>query len=124
LLAEDDAIITRIVTHVLSQQGYQVIAVADGEEALDHVRSRRPDAIILDAMMPGLDGFEVLHVLRAGETTKDIPVMMLTARSLEQDVVTGFAFGADDYLTKPFRPAELVARLKRLIRVDQERIAK
>jgi DNA-binding response OmpR family regulator len=121
LLAEDDPMTSGLVIEVLTHHGFEVIAATDGEEALGRVRCHRPDAIILDAMMPGLDGFQVLQSLRTTVPTLDLPVMMLTARSLEQDVVNGFAFGADDYVTKPFRPAELVARLKRLLRLRQDR---
>lgn len=115
LVADDDEVLRRLVTHVLTREGYQVVAAGNGEEVLQHVMSRRPDAIILDAMMPGIDGLEVLHALRQGETTKDIPVIMLSARSQERDVVRGFDFGANDYLGKPFKPGELLVRLKRLI---------
>ncbi|MBX7199212.1 MAG: response regulator [Rhodospirillaceae bacterium] len=115
LVADDDEVLRRLVTHVLNREGYQVVIAGSGEEVLAEVRSRRPDAIILDAMMPGIDGLEVLHMLRQGETTKDIPVIMLSARSQERDVVRGFDFGANDYLGKPFKPLELLVRLKRLL---------
>jgi DNA-binding response OmpR family regulator len=115
VLAEDDAIVRRLISHVLQKEGFEVLAASDGEEALKLISSRRPDAIILDAMMPGVDGLEVLHSLRRGEETKDIPVMILSGRSLERDVVTGFDFGANDYLVKPFKPNELVVRLKRML---------
>lgn len=115
LVADDDEVLRRLVTHVLTREGYQVIGAGNGEEVLDQVKSRRPDAIILDAMMPGIDGLEVLHMLRQGEATKDIPVIMLSARSQERDVVRGFDFGANDYLGKPFKPGELLVRLKRLL---------
>ncbi len=118
LVADDDEVLRRLVTHVLTREGYQVVAAGNGEEVLQHVMARRPDAIILDAMMPGIDGLEVLHALRQGETTKDIPVIMLSARSQERDVVRGFDFGANDYLGKPFKPGELLVRLKRLIGAD------
>lgn len=115
LVADDDDVLRRLVTYMLTREGYQVIAVASGEEVLDAVKSRRPDAIVLDAMMPGIDGLEVLHMLRQGEATKDIPVIMLSARSQERDVVRGFDFGANDYVSKPFKPGELLVRLKRLL---------
>lgn len=121
LLAEDDAILQRIVTHILTQQGFQVVIANDGEEALDQIRTRRPDAIILDAMMPGMDGLEVLHEIRKDSATHDIPVMMLSVRNLEKDLVTGFDMGANDYLVKPFKPEDLVARLKRLLNTAQQR---
>ena len=115
VLAEDDDVLRRLVVHVLEKEGLRVLQARDGEEALKLIQSRRPDAIILDAMMPGVDGLEVLHTIRQSEATRDIPVMMLSGRSLERDMVTGFDFGANDYLVKPFRPAELVVRLKRLL---------
>ena len=119
LVADDDEVLRRLVTHVLNREGYQVVIAGNGEEVLGHVRSRRPDAIILDAMMPGIDGLEVLHMLRQGEATRDIPVIMLSARSQERDVVRGFDFGANDYLGKPFKPGELLVRLKRLLGASQ-----
>lgn len=119
LVADDDEVLRRLVTHVLNREGYQVVIAGNGEEVLEHVRSRRPDAIILDAMMPGIDGLEVLHMLRQGEATRDIPVIMLSARSQERDVVRGFDFGANDYLGKPFKPGELLERLKRLLGASQ-----
>jgi DNA-binding response OmpR family regulator len=115
LVAEDDATIGHLLTHVLGLEKFEVILVTDGGDALEHVRSRRPDAIILDAMMPGMDGYEVLQALREDPTTNDIPVLMLSSRSLDRDVVSGFNFGADDYMVKPFNPADLVIRLKRLL---------
>ena len=121
LLAEDDAILQRIVTHILTQHGFQVVIANDGEEAIDPVKTRRPDAIILDAMMPGMDGLEVLHEIRKDTVTRDIPVMMLSVRNLEKDLVSGFDMGADDYLVKPFKPEDLVARLKRLLNTAQQR---
>ncbi len=115
LVVEDDAILRRLVSHVLEQSGFHALLACDGEDALAQVRSRRPDAVILDAMMPGMDGLEVLRLLRGSPATRDIPVMMLSARGLERDVVNGFDFGANDYLVKPFRSEELLQRLKRLL---------
>ena len=115
LVAEDEDVVRTIIGHVLKQNGYEAIMSRDGEEALALIKSRRPDAVILDAMMPGLDGYEVLQTLRNDPNTADIPVMMLSARNLERDVITGFGFGANDYLVKPFRPEELLTRLKRLL---------
>ena len=115
VVADDDAVIRGLVTHVLGKQGYEVIPASSGEEVLTCVSARRPDAIVLDAMMPDLDGFEVLHQLRKNENTRDIPVMILSARVLESDMISGFDFGANDYLVKPFRPEELVTRLRRLV---------
>lgn len=115
LVVEDEEVVRMIISHVLTKEGYTVTIAQDGEEALTNIKSRRPDAIILDAMMPGLDGYEVLQELRKDPVTQDIPVMMLSARGLERDVISGFDFGANDYLVKPFRPEELLTRLKRLL---------
>lgn len=115
LVVEDEEVVRMIIGHVLSQNGYEPVMSRDGEEALTLIKSRRPDAVILDAMMPGIDGYELLQALRQDPNTKDIPVMMLSARNLERDVITGFDFGANDYLVKPFRPEELLTRLKRLL---------
>lgn len=115
LIVEDDEVLRQLVKHVLVKNGYKAVLAADGEEALKLVKERRPDAIILDAMMPGLDGYEVLQALKRDKATNDIPVLMLSARNLERDVITGFDFGASDYLSKPFKPEELVTRLKRLL---------
>jgi DNA-binding response OmpR family regulator len=115
LVVEDDEVMRGLIEHILVKQGFQVFSASEGEEALEHIRGRKPDAIILDAMMPGMDGYEVLHTLRADNITRDIPVLMLSARALERDVISGFDFGANDYLVKPFRPEDLVTRLKRLL---------
>lgn len=115
VVAEDEDVLRGLVQHVLKKNGYGVRTARDGEECLNLVRSRRPDAIILDAMMPGLDGFEVLHALRRDQTTIDIPVIMLSARAMERDLVNSFNFGANDYLIKPFRPEELITRLRRVL---------
>lgn len=121
VVADDDDVICRLIGHVLKREGFQVVTSANGEEVLELIQSRKPDAIILDAMMPGIDGLEVLHQLRSDENTRDIPVLMLSSRSLEKDVVTGFDFGANDYLVKPFKPEELVTRLKRILKATQQR---
>lgn len=123
MVADDDEVLRRLVTHVLSREGYLVVGATSGEEVLEQVKSRRPDAIILDAMMPGIDGLEVLHMLRQDEITRDIPVIMLSARSQERDVVRGFDFGANDYLGKPFKPGELLVRLKRLLAAQSPGLA-
>ncbi len=115
LIVEDDEVLRQLVKHVLVKNGYKTVLAADGEEALKLVKERRPDAIILDAMMPGLDGYEVLQALKRDKATNDIPVLMLSARNMERDVIAGFDFGASDYLSKPFKPEELVTRLKRLL---------
>ena len=115
LIADDDELLVRLLEHKLTQAGLQVICVADGESALERALSDSPDLIVLDAMMPGPDGFQVLQRLKDSEDTKDIPVVMLTARKMESDIVSGLALGADDYIVKPFMPEEVLARLRRLL---------
>lgn len=116
LLVDDDESIRRLVGFRLRNSGYEVIEAADGDAAVEVATLERPDAIILDVMMPGQTGFEVIHTLRALEQTRRIPIMIVTSRSQERDVLHGFRLGANDYLTKPFRPAELVARLEAILR--------
>ncbi|MDO9071850.1 MAG: response regulator transcription factor [Rubrivivax sp.] len=114
LVAEDQADIRDLIVLNLQQAGYAVFAVADGQAALDSQRERASDLLVLDLMMPGLDGLEVVKALRArGRAT---PILILTARSTELDRVLGLELGADDYLTKPFSMPELLARVKALLR--------
>ena len=114
LVAEDQADIRDLIVLNLQQAGYEVTAVADGQAALDSQAERASDALVLDLMMPRLDGLEVCKALRArGRAT---PILMLTAKSTELDRVLGLELGADDYLTKPFSMAELLARVKALLR--------
>lgn len=115
LVADDDELLAELVTLKLEQEGYDVDYAQDGEIALKKVAEKKPDAIILDGMMPGLDGFDVLRTLKASDDTKDIPIVMLTARGMGKDVVNGLELGAADYLVKPFMPAELVARLEKVL---------
>ena len=115
LVADDDELLAELISHKLEIAGYDVSCAADGEIALEMIAVSAPDAIILDGMMPGLDGFDVLRTLKESDTTKDIPVVMLTARGMGKDVVSGLELGASDYLVKPFMPEELVSRLERVI---------
>jgi len=113
LLAEDDDDIRSLVCHALEVDGYSVCAVRDGHEALKHYRETAPDLMILDLMMPRLSGYEVLRELqRTGERRPDVPVMVLSARGREEDIVAGFDLGIDDYVTKPFMMRELRARVR------------
>jgi DNA-binding response OmpR family regulator len=113
LLVDDEAPILDLVLGYLEREGYSVSTVEDGLAAVEHVRAERPDVVILDVMLPGIDGFEVLRQIR---TFSDAYVLMLTARSDEVDRIIGLSVGADDYLVKPFSPRELVARVKALLR--------
>lgn len=113
LLVEDERKLADVVAHELRQAGYEVVCAADGLAALDLYARRRPDLVILDWMLPGLDGLEVLRRIRQVSL---VPILMLTARSEELDRVVGLEVGADDYLTKPFSMRELIARVRALLR--------
>jgi len=113
LVADDEPRMTRFIRMNLELDGYRVIEAHDGLEALDKARTQLPDLIILDVMMPELDGFETLEVLRE---VSDVPVIMLTVRSDEEDKVRGLELGADDYVTKPFGARELTSRIKAVLR--------
>lgn len=115
LVCDDDPLLVDLLDYRLSARGYRVATARDGEEALAQVAAAQPDAVVLDAMMPVIDGYEVLRRLRADEAGPRIPVIMLTARQRERDIVGALELGADDYMVKPFIPEELVARLTRLI---------
>jgi two-component system phosphate regulon response regulator PhoB len=116
LVVEDEEDILELVSFNLKKEGYQVKGVTSGEEALLEVRRKIPSLIILDLMLPGVDGFDVCKSLRSDSRTKAVPVIMLTARSEEADIVIGLELGADDYLTKPFSPRELIARVRAILR--------
>jgi len=114
LLVEDEASIRRGLEDVFTYHGYDVVAFRDAEGALAHAEHHEPDIAILDVMLPGLDGFELCGRLR--ETHAAVPILMLTAKGSEDDIVTGFRAGADDYVTKPFSTRELVLRVEALLR--------
>jgi two-component system phosphate regulon response regulator PhoB len=116
LIVDDDPDIQKLVSYNLSQAGFQVSTAATGLAALDAVQAELPDLIILDLMMPDLDGLEVCRKLRQQEKSRRIPIIMLTARTQEVDRVVGFELGADDYVMKPFSPRELVLRVKSIFR--------
>ena len=118
LIVDDDPRITDLLRRVLAYEGYSVASAASGGEALNRSLERPPDLVVLDIMLPGLDGLEVAQRLRtAGD---NVPILMLTARDTVADRVKGLETGADDYLVKPFAPEELVARVKALLRRSQE----
>ena len=119
MVIEDEKEIRDLLKYNLERAGFRVTAVADGEEGLKHVFATRPDAVVLDLMLPGRSGLEVLREVRGEPATRDLPIVVLTARSAEMDKLLGFDHGADDYLTKPFSPRELIARLKALLRRAQ-----
>lgn len=116
LVVDDEFAICELISEALKRQGYRVDTASDGDTALDKAEATLPDLLLLDLMLPRLDGWEVCRRLKAQESTKRIPIMMLTARRDEKDLVAGLEIGADDYLRKPFSLGELVARAKTLIR--------
>ena len=115
MVADDDQDIRDLVVFKLTQAGYDVVAVGDGVAALAAIEADPPGLAILDVMMPGLSGMDVLRKVRANEATKDLDVILLTARSRDSDVDAGFAIGASDYVVKPFSPRELVHRVNALL---------
>jgi two-component system, OmpR family, alkaline phosphatase synthesis response regulator PhoP len=119
LVVDDEPDLLELVHYTLTRAGYQVCCVKSGEEALTQVETRPPDLIVLDLMLPGMDGLEICQRLKRASQTAAIPIVMLTARSAEADVVTGLELGADDYLTKPFSPRVLSARVKAVLRRQQ-----
>ncbi|MGH8058264.1 MAG: response regulator [Candidatus Entotheonellia bacterium] len=122
LVIDDEADIVGLVRYHLEKAGMQCVGGMDGSQALGLVREHRPDLLILDLMLPGLEGLEICRQLRRDATTAHLPIIMLTARAEEVDRVVGLEVGADDYVVKPFSPRELVARIKAILRRAQEPI--
>lgn len=116
LIIEDEPDIVELVQYNLEREGYRVYSANDGEGGLEEARKRLPDLILLDLMLPQMDGLEVCRELKAADPTKGIPLIMLTAKSEESDVVLGLGMGADDYVPKPFSPRELIARVRAVLR--------
>ncbi|KXG78465.1 Alkaline phosphatase synthesis transcriptional regulatory protein PhoP [Fervidicola ferrireducens] len=116
LVVDDEPFIVELVKFNLESAGYEVITASDGHEALKLIEKEHPDLIILDIMLPGIDGMEICRALRFKRETRDIPVILLTAKTGEIDKVLGLEMGADDYITKPFSPRELVARVRAVLR--------
>jgi len=116
VIIEDDEDIVEMITYNLRLEGYHAVAVAHGDDAISFVQQEAPQMIILDWMLPGLDGIDVCRMLRENAETKHIPIIMLTAKSQEVDKVLGLEMGTDDYMTKPFSPRELLARIKAVMR--------
>jgi two-component system, OmpR family, alkaline phosphatase synthesis response regulator PhoP len=116
LIVEDEAEIRELIQFNLEQEGYRVTAVSNGEDALSAVQNMRPDLIVLDLMLPGIDGIQVCRALSAHE----IPILMVTAKSDDADIVLGLEMGADDYMTKPFSPRVLTARVRAVLRRRQK----
>ncbi len=116
LVVDDEPDITALVAYHLAKAGYRVSTAANGQDALKAAREERPDVVVLDLMLPGVSGYDVLEELRRREETRDVGVILLTARREEIDRIRGLSLGADDYLTKPFSPQELALRVGALLR--------
>lgn len=116
LVVEDEEDLSELVRFNLEQEGFAVVSVGDGEEALTAVRRDKPSLVILDLMLPGINGFEVCRRLRATPASMDLPIIMVTAKSSETDKVVGLEMGADDYVSKPFSVRELIARVRAVLR--------
>lgn len=119
LVVDDDPDILTLLQYNLEKEGFRPSVCDDGDEVPERVKEEKPDLVILDLMLPGMDGREICRILRSHPETRKIPVLMLTAKSEETDIVVGLELGADDYLTKPFSPKVLVARVKALLRRSQ-----
>jgi DNA-binding response OmpR family regulator len=116
LVIEDDPDIREILEYNLTNEGFDVVSATDGERGLREAAANKPDLILLDLMLPGIPGLEVCRRLRAGRNLKDVPIIMVTAKGEEADIVSGLELGADDYITKPFRVRELAARVNAVLR--------
>jgi two-component system phosphate regulon response regulator PhoB len=120
LIVEDDRDIVEMVEYNLKQEGYSTIHTYDGEKGIELAEEERPDLIILDLMLPAIDGFEVCKALKQQQSISRIPIIILSAKSRETDKVVGLELGADDYITKPFSPRELIARIRAVLRRHKE----
>lgn len=116
LVIEDEQDIQELISYNLAREGYRVSGAVNGEDGLVRARKEAPEVILLDLMLPGIDGLEVCRQLKVDQSTRQIPIIMLTAKGEESDIVTGLELGADDYVTKPFSPKVLVARIRAVLR--------
>ncbi|HOW35622.1 MAG TPA: response regulator [Candidatus Omnitrophota bacterium] len=121
LIVEDEKDIVKMLEYNLKKEGFKTLSAHDGEDALDLAGKEHPDLIILDLMLPGIDGLEVCKTLKKESKTASIPIIMLTAKSQESDKIVGLELGADDYVTKPFSLRELIARIKAVLRRAKEK---
>lgn len=122
LVIEDDPDIVEIVSFNLEREGFRVLTAGAGDAGLELAETHGPDLVVLDLMLPGMDGLEVCRRMRASDALATVPILMLTAKSEEADVVIGLELGADDYLAKPFRPREMVARVRALLRRTEREV--
>jgi two-component system phosphate regulon response regulator PhoB len=116
LIIEDDSEIQEMLKYAFAQEGWKLIQAATGEEGLEHLRKTGADCVVLDIMLPGIDGFKTLKKIRADENFRYLPIIMCTARGEEADIVTGLELGADDYVVKPYSPRVLAARIRACLR--------
>ncbi len=116
LVVEDDKDLAELLAYNLKKEGYEVFVCLKGAEAIKLIESENPDLVLLDVMLPDFDGFRIAEYIRNSEEVKDIPIVFITAKDMEQDKLKGFNLGADDYITKPFSVKELVARVKAVLR--------
>ena len=123
LIVEDEANIRQLVRYNLEKEGFQVMEAADGMQGLRTAQKEKPDLVLLDLMLPGMDGLEVCRTLKGAPATSALPIIMLTAKAEEVDKIIGLELGADDYMTKPFSPRELTARIKAVLRRSQKETA-
>lgn len=121
LIVEDDADILELLNYTLVKEGYLVKTIKNGDEVLPYLSRSKPDAVLLDRMLPGTDGMEICRTIKSKQDLAGIPVLMLTAKSEESDIVSGLEIGADDYITKPFSPKVVVARLRTALRRGKEK---
>lgn len=119
LIIEDERSLVDVLTYNLKKEGFDVVSASDGQEGLRRAQTALPDLVVLDLMLPVIEGLEVCRQLRSGGRTKDIPILMLTARTEEVDEIVGFQMGADDYVGKPFKVKPLIQRIKALLRRKQ-----
>jgi two-component system alkaline phosphatase synthesis response regulator PhoP len=115
LVVDDEIYIVHILDFSLGMEGYEVVTALDGEQAVERALAEKPDLIVLDIMMPKLDGYETCRILKREEATRDIPVILLSAKGRNIDQKIGFEVGADDYITKPFSPRKLVERINTIL---------
>ena len=120
-IVEDEPDIAELLTYNLEREGFEVAACTDGEEAVRRIPGAQPDLVLLDLLLPGLDGLEVCQRLKVEPTTRKIPIIMVTAKGEESDIVLGLGMGADDYISKPFSPKELIARVRAVLRRTSQR---
>ena len=116
VVIEDEVDILEVINYNLSKEGFDVCSALDGEEGLALIKKEVPDLVLLDLMLPGLDGIEICRKLKTDYSTRSIPIIMVTAKGEESDIVLGLGMGADDYMVKPFRPRELIARIRSVLR--------